>query len=81
MEYFIKQKYLNILPIKSKFFLNDIVLFYIYISAKSFDKIYAPIKYFLGFDLTDNKIDDDRNFLFHFIHRILNNRYLTKIIE
>ena len=58
MEYFIKQKYLNILHIKSKFFRNDIVLFYIYISAKSFDKICAPIKYFLGFDLTDNKIDD-----------------------
>ena len=35
-------------------------------SAKSYDRIYAPINYFLGFDLIDSKIDDERNFLFHF---------------
>ena len=30
-------------------------------SAKCFHKIYDSIKYFLGFDFTDNKIDNRRD--------------------
>ena len=42
-------------------------MYYVVMSAKCFDDIYAPIKYFIGFDLTDNKINDERNFSFYFI--------------
>ena len=40
-------------------------------SAKCLDEIYSPIIYFLWVDLTVNKINDKRNFLFHLLELLI----------
>ena len=48
--------FLGLFSHKAVIYVHMCICVYVYMSAKCFDEIYAVIKYFLGFEFTDNKI-------------------------